>query len=88
MARPAGLEPAAPCLDRWARETEREIERGAWRSTGVTERLTVSALTTTAIELAVETAMRREELCSLTWADVDLNCRGNDVPPKLSSTGV
>lgn len=29
----------------------------------------------TAIELAVETAMRREELCSLTWTDVDLNCR-------------
>jgi integrase len=32
--------------DRWARETEREIERGAWRSTGVAERLTVGALMT------------------------------------------
>lgn len=29
----------------------------------------------TAIELAVETAMRREELCSLMWADVDMNRR-------------
>ena len=29
----------------------------------------------TAIELAVETAMRREELCSLTWADVDMKSR-------------
>lgn len=29
----------------------------------------------TAIELAVETAMRREELCSLTWANVDMTRR-------------
>ena len=29
----------------------------------------------TAIELAVETAMRREELCSLTWADVNMKTR-------------
>jgi len=32
--------------DRWARETEREIERGAWRSTDVAERMTVSKLVT------------------------------------------
>lgn len=32
--------------ERWARETERDIERGAWRSTDVAERMTVAELLT------------------------------------------
>jgi len=35
----------------------------------------VTAARADAIELAVETAMRREELCGLMWEDVDLNRR-------------
>lgn len=50
--------------DTWARETEREIERGAWRSTDMAERTTVGQLLTRYREEVLPT---KRSAKSLTW---------------------
>jgi len=72
---PAG-NPVAPIrLPSMGRPRDRRLTSGEFDRLMTAARASRCANLADAIELAVETAMRREELCSLTWDDVDLNRR-------------
>jgi integrase len=72
---PAGNPVSQIRLPAMGRPRDRRLAPGEFDRLLKVARASRCKMLPTAIELAVETAMRREELCSLTWADLDMNRR-------------
>jgi integrase len=72
---PAGNPVSQVRLPPMGKPRDRRLTPGEYERLLKTARASRCKILPTAIELAVETAMRREELCSLTWANVDMNRR-------------
>ncbi len=70
---PAGNPVSQIRLPAMGRPRDRRLTPGEFDRLLKAARASRCKMLPTAIELAVETAMRREELCSLTWTDVDMN---------------